>query len=474
MADAKVVKRLIADAVFPEMVKKGFYLSFEEKGETGFDFVATAKTEVQDGAIVNTWAGDAEERIKVFVCDREYANGMLEFLRGDIVNEIFCGMWHKPDFPNVILIVRRKDCALEFGWIRLRDFLIEMDRRCLTLRHFKDDFREGGEDNVTFFSGHPGELVLHDKGEPDRVLLAYDTYFGKSEIRHISLPLAETGDAGLGWDGMTDLPGLPLQTVEELDVRLKGKYRETIEKFKGKERGAFALGLAVKAGAQEEQFNRVAGTVACIISDRPEITQLDLINSLSRRILPVPMCGWTQSVAVQYKAMLDEEASEKERLERESALTDNSGVACVDQDAGELMAETLSRIEKLEVRALRAQENGQTIKAMTLLGQAAAAGGVRALKNLTEQASEIGETLVDEIEEALRDVVMNDRDRGFVCGKAQAEISELTDDDYAKLLRIALGHGILQDVVESIVSHYQEGLDAMNPDWMYPNGIDEE
>ena len=67
MADAKVVKRLIADAVFPEMVKKGFYLSFEEKGETGFDFVATAKTEVQDGAIVNTWAGDAEERIKVFV-----------------------------------------------------------------------------------------------------------------------------------------------------------------------------------------------------------------------------------------------------------------------------------------------------------------------------------------------------------------------------------------------------------------------
>ena len=184
MAILANVKKIITDVVFPELVKNGEYSSFLEHSTGRFDYLAQALKELKGGKTICPWYGDATERTRLVICDKEYPEGLLEFDLKFLIEEVFSGTWYKDDAANTIMIVRKVDDALDFSWIRLRDFIQRMTERCMTLRHLKNDLQNRPQRNVTLYSEHPGELFLRDVGSPDRLLLNYDAFFLENRLRN--------------------------------------------------------------------------------------------------------------------------------------------------------------------------------------------------------------------------------------------------------------------------------------------------
>jgi hypothetical protein len=319
MAIHENVKKIISNVVFPELVKNGEYASFSEDATGRFDYVAYALKELKEGKVISPWCNDAKERIRVVICDKEYPDGFLEFDLKYLIEEVFSGTWYKDDAVNTILIVRQVDGMLDFSWIRLRDFIQRMAERCLTLRHLKNDLQMRPQCNVTLYSGHPGELFLRDVGKPDRLLLNYKAFFFENRIRDFQIALEDERlrDINLGWIGALKMPGSDLLSRQELDARLQGGFEKVVKDFISNACGQFALGNASKDSEYYSQdvFDRVVGTVASLIAHEPEIAPYDLIANLSRMIAPIPMRGWVRDVAVQYKAMLDENRREGEAIQ---------------------------------------------------------------------------------------------------------------------------------------------------------------
>ena len=310
MAILANVKKIITDVVFPELVKNGEYSSFLEHTTGRFDYLAQALKELKGGKTICPWYGDATERTRLVICDKEYPEGLLEFDLKFLIDEVFSGTWYKDDAANTIMIVRKVDDALDFSWIRLRDFIQRMAARCMTLRHLKDDLQNRPQRNVTLYSGHPGELFLRDVGSPDRLLLNYDAFFLENRLRNFQVTLDDERLRGvnLGWIGALKMPGSNLLSRQDLEVRLQGSFETVVKGFASNTRGQFALGNASKDPVyfSQDVFDRVVGTVALLVGGEPEISQMDLIAKTSRMIAPMPMRNWVQDVVVQYMAMHDE------------------------------------------------------------------------------------------------------------------------------------------------------------------------
>lgn len=310
MAILANVKKVITDIVFPELVKNGEYALFREETTGQFDYWAQALKELKDGKAACPWHGDAAERIRLVICDKEYPEGLLEFDLKFLIDEVFGGSWHTDDAANTIMIVRKVDGALDFSWIRLRDFVHRMAESCLTLRHLKNDLQNRPQRNMTLYLGSPGELFLRDVGSPDRLLLSYDAFFLDNRIRDFQIALDDNRLRGieLGWFGPLKMPGSDLLSRQDLEVRIQGSLEAVVKDFVSNTRGQFALGNASKDSVyfSQDVFDRVVGTVAYLVESEPEISQMDLIAKTSRMIAPMPMRNWVQDVVVQYKAMLDE------------------------------------------------------------------------------------------------------------------------------------------------------------------------
>ena len=338
------VKTIISNVVFPELVKKGDYASFSENETCRFDYVAHALKELKDGESISPWHKDAIERIRVVICDKEYPEELLEFDLKYIIEEVFSGTWYKDDAVNTILIVRQVDGMLDFSWIRLRDFIQRMDERGVTLKHLKD-FLQRPQCNVTLYSGHPGELFLRDAGKPDRLLLNYDAFFLENRIRdfQIALENERLRDIDLGWVGKLKMPGADLLPRQELEARLHGNFEKIVKDFISNTCGQFALGNASKDAKyySHDVFDRVVGTVALLIAHEPEIAEYDLIANLSRMITPIPMRSWVQDVAVQYKAMLNENGRKEQALQNGEMVADSCADLEEDGYDEEEMLETM-------------------------------------------------------------------------------------------------------------------------------------
>ena len=303
-------KKIVTDIVFPELVKNGEYSSFGEDTTGRFDYWAHALKELKGGKTTCPWCGDAIERTRLVICDKEFPEGLLEFDLKFLIDEVFSGSWYKDDAVNTIMIVRKVDRTLDFSWIRLRDFIQRMAEKCITLRHLKNDLQNRPQRNMTLYSGHPGELFLRDVGSPDRLLLNYDAFFGENCIRDFQIELDDESlrDIDLGWIGALKMPGSDLLSRQDLEVSLQGSLETVVKDFVSNTRGQFALGNASKDSVyfSQDVFDRVVGSVAFLVKGEPEMSQMDLIAKTSRMIAPMPMRNWVQDVVVQYKAMLDE------------------------------------------------------------------------------------------------------------------------------------------------------------------------
>ena len=310
MAILANVKKVITDIVFPELIKNGEYSSFLENTTGRFDYWAQALKELKGGKQICPWHGDATERTRLVICDKEYPEGLLEFDLKLLIDEVFSGSWYKDDAANTILIVRKVDGSLDFSWIRLRDFIQRMSKSSFTIQHLKDAFKSKPQRNMTLCSDHPGELFLRDVGIPDRLLLNYDAFFAENRIRDLRITLDDERLRGvnLGWIGALKMPGSNLLSRQDLEVRLQGSFETVVKDFVSNTRGQFALGNASKDPVyfSQDVFDRVVGTVALLVGGEPEISQMDLIAKTSRMIAPMPMRNWVQDVVVQYKAMHDE------------------------------------------------------------------------------------------------------------------------------------------------------------------------
>lgn len=332
MAILANIKKVITDIVFPELMKNGEYSSFLENTTGRFDYWAQALKELKGGKQICPWHGDATERTRLVICDKEYPEGLLEFDLKLLIDEVFSGSWYKDDAANTILIVRKVDGSLDFSWIRLRDFIQRMAERCLTLKHLKNDLQNRPQRNMTLYPGRPGELFLRDVGIPDRLLLNYDAFFAENRIRDLRITLDDERLRGIdfGWIGALRMPGSDLLSRLDLEVRLEGSLESVVKDFVSTTRGQFALRNASKdlVCFSQDVFDRVVGTVAFLVEGEPEISQMDLIDKTSRMIAPIPMRNWVQDVVVQYKVMLDE--NERVGMDGQNIVDGRSAHGCDD------------------------------------------------------------------------------------------------------------------------------------------------
>lgn len=332
MAILANIKKVITDIVFPELIKNGEYSSFREDTTGRFDYWAQALKELKGGKQICPWHGDATERTRLVICDKEYPEGLLEFDLKLLIDEVFSGSWYKDDAANTILIVRKVDGSLDFSWIRLRDFIQRMSESSFTIRHLKDDFKSKPQRNMTLCSDHPGELFLRDVGIPDRLLLNYDAFFAENRIRDLRITLDDERLRGieLGWIGALKMPGSDLLPRQDIDVRLRGSLETVVKDFVSTTHGRFALGNASNDSVcfSRDVFDRVVGTVAFLMEGEPEMSQIELIAKTSRMIAPIPMRNWVQDVAVQYKVMLDE--NEQVGMDVQNVVDGMSAHSCDD------------------------------------------------------------------------------------------------------------------------------------------------
>lgn len=473
MANFGIVKRFISERVFPEMIKEGMYSSFSVTANGKFDFSANAIKELKDGEIVQTWRGYASERIRIVICDRTYLGEMLEFDLDYLISDVFSGTWYNDDSANIILIVRKTGEHLEFSWIRRIDFILRMEKQAMTRKHLQSDFKDSSQIDSTLWSGHQGELFLRDIGKPDRLLLNYDMFFAPSVIRSFQVALKDPRikDIGLGWVGECRLPGKELLSAQELDKKLNGNFSSTVSAFKSSTRGRFADSIAQNDVAYYSQdvFDRVVGTVACLIENEPQIADNILIARLSRLIAPMPMNNWVNAIAVQYKAMLNDKKREVV-LMRECDKT-----PIVNLPISPLDKMTTEKIDSILNRATH-EDDGETrsrIRAIRLYEEAAKLGSTEAFVKLAEIGSDINSLLFGNIDLELDRMAMPEKDRQYIKDRVYKDVEELAEVEVAIMLRIANEYGVLHAAVESMASDIEEATDALDDDWMHSNGHDD-
>lgn len=88
MAILANIKKVITDIVFPELIKNGEYSSFRENTTGRFDYWAQALKELKGGKQICPWHGDATERTRLVICDKEYPEGLLEFDLKLLIDEV--------------------------------------------------------------------------------------------------------------------------------------------------------------------------------------------------------------------------------------------------------------------------------------------------------------------------------------------------------------------------------------------------
>ncbi len=449
--------------------------SFSATPDKRFDFIAQALKEMKNGEFVKTWRGDAEERIRVVVCDKVYTGGLLEFDLNFLLEEVFGGICNQNDVANTMLLVRKSGNDLVFSWIRLRDLVWRMDGKMMTRSSFMV-LQQLPKGSVTRPFG-PFAIFLRDEGYPDRALLSFKEYFADSCLRvfQINLDDARVRDVDLGWIGNQELPGTELLSKEELDLRLHGTFSSVVRGFMSTSRGCFAHDNALKDPTyfSQDVFERVVGSVACLIAEEPTIKQYSLLAKISRMIAPLPMCNWVTDIAVQYKAMLDNQIQTKIKQQKESELRDNSGVPFVDQSMECVSSKMMRKTAQLLSRAERAQAEGRTEQAIISCGEASAYGSVQAFRILMTLESEINDSLLDIIMGQLDHRMMHDKDRDFIRSCVMKPVSDFRDEEIVKILQVINGHSVLDAIVEEVLTTHKEAKDAMDSDWMFPEGHDD-
>lgn len=479
MANFGIVKRFISERVFPEMVKEGMYSSFSVTANGKFDFSANAIKELKDGEIVQTWRGYASERIRIVICDRTYLGEMLEFDLDYLISDVFSGTWYNDDSANIILIVRKAGEHLEFSWIRRIDFILRMEKQAMTRKHLQSDFKDSAQIDSTLWSGHQGELFLRNVGKPDRLLLNYDIFFAPSVIRRFQVSLNDPRikNLDLGWVGECRLPGKELLSLQELDNKLHGNFASVVSAFKSSTHGQFANSLASKdiVYYSQDMFDRVVGTVACLVESDPKIADNVLKARLSRLIAPMPMNNWVNTIAVQYKAMLNDKKREVVIRQGCAALSINGKPAIVNQPIVPLDKAATEKIDKILNRAMRVDDDEprSRIRAIRLYEEAAALGGVEAFVKLEEIGSEINSLFLGYIDQELDHADMPDKDRQYIKDRVYKDVGDLPTVEVSMMLKIANEYGVLHAAVESMVSDIGEAADALDDDWMHPNGHDD-
>ena len=122
-------------------------------------------------------------------------------------------------------------------------------------------------------------------------------------------------------------------------------------------------------------------------------------------------------------------------------------------------------------------ESHNLVEATREYARAAAKGSVQAFKEIVRIAEDDGSPIQDEIVRALEEHWNKEHianaDVEFVKSKTGIRPEGLLVDDLAKILHVAIHYDVLNDTVQSLVDSLVEARDAMDPEWMFPNGHDD-